>query len=341
MIANSGLPRTARAFTLIESLVALGIIGILIGLLLPAVQSAREAARRAQCKNNLRQIGIALEGYHASNQCYPIVFTNKFRWTPQYFGWYSPHVRLLPFLDQIPLYNSVNFAVGTIPPEYPPVLAPPDEELKVNTANATVFRQSISTFLCPSDGGAFRVGGNNYRANVGVGPGWLQDAEQRDSGNGFLNEPGLTRAALIRDGLSHTVAFSERLRGSGSRNRPVAERDFWSVPGPVFLADQVIEACRIAARPHERDIFIYGGKSWFWAGRERTLYNHAQAPNGRVPDCLSPQAVGADGMATARSWHRGGVHALMGDGSTRFVTDAIALRVWRGLGTRSGGELVD
>jgi prepilin-type N-terminal cleavage/methylation domain-containing protein/prepilin-type processing-associated H-X9-DG protein len=328
-------PANRDGFTLIETLVAIGIIGILIGLLLPAVQAAREAARRAQCQNNLRQIGIALEGYNTANGCYPIVITNKF---PPYLGHFSIHVRLLPYLDQRPLFDAINFDVGTIPPE-DTALNPQGKA--VNAPNLTVGGRTLAFFLCPSDGGAFRFAGNNYRGNVGVGPGPMQDAEFRDSGNGFFQELGLTRPSLIPDGLSHTVAFSERLRGSGTKQRPMAERDFWAVPGAVFLADHLLQACRVAARPHARDVFIHGGRWWFWVGRERTLYTHTQSPNGRVPDCLWPQMVAAAGMTTARSWHRGGVNALMGDGSQRFVPDSINQSVWRALGTRNGGELVD
>lgn len=108
----------------------------------------------------------------------------------------------------------------------------------------------------------------------------------------------------------------------------------------VQTADQLITACRLAARSNGRS-FVDGGRWWFWSGRERTLYNHAQAPNGRVPDCLFWSMISSAGMATARSLHPGGVNVGLGDGSVRFVKDSIVPSVWRAIGTRNGGELVD
>lgn len=113
------------------------------------------------------------------------------------------------------------------------------------------------------------------------------------------------------------------------------------MPADILSADDLLQGCLTAARPGATPTFSLGGRWWFWLGRERTLYTHTQQPNGRVPDCLRIYMDPPYGMATARSWHLGGVNLLMGDGSTRFVTETIDLSVWRGLGTRNGGELVD
>ena len=110
--------------------------------------------------------------------------------------------------------------------------------------------------------------------------------------------------------------------------------------GWIYSADELLLGCRIAAVPGAEPIYASGGHSWFWNGRERTSFTHTQQPNGRVPDCIQQNAV-TIGMATARSCHPGGVNALMGDGSLRFVMETISLPVWRGLGTRNGGEFVD
>jgi prepilin-type processing-associated H-X9-DG protein len=166
-------------------------------------------------------------------------------------------------------------------------------------------------------------------------------AEYPDSGNGLFLEQGLTRPSSVPDGLSHTAMYSERLRGSGGPDvNP--DRDSFGLLVLVLTADDLILAARAAARQGSLSgYFTDQGRYWFWTGRERTLYNHAQAPNGMVPDAISMNIMTARGMATARSNHPGGVNALMADGSVRFVSETISQAVWRGLGTRNGRELVD
>jgi prepilin-type N-terminal cleavage/methylation domain-containing protein/prepilin-type processing-associated H-X9-DG protein len=328
-------------FTLIELLVVLSIISILAGLLLPAVQSAREAARRLRCSANLHQFGIALNSYHEAWNGFPICITNTRdkagRW---YYGEYAVHTRLLPYLDRRPLYDSINFTIGTAPlNQFGGPLFP--NELAVIPANATVFNTKIQIFLCPSDFSIFESTGTNYRANIGVGPGIMTLVENPDSGNGFFQVLGFTRAADVPDGLSHTSAFSERLLGSGSLVDLVPERDFWPAPGEMWTADNSLIACRSVAREGNTSGYAYAGRWWFWAGSERTFYNHAQVPNGRIPDCIMHGFISSHGLATARSLHPGGVNVLMGDGSTRFVTEGVAREAWRGLGTRNGSEFVE
>jgi prepilin-type N-terminal cleavage/methylation domain-containing protein len=338
--------QSKNGFTLIEMLVVIGVLSLLMAFLLPAVQSAREGARRVQCQNHLHQIGLALQAYDNDYQCYPICTSNAFDATKTpgtvgatvYNGDFSIHVRLLPYIELRPVYNAINFAVGTIPLDGMGwVIAP--AELDLFAINATARTVRVETFLCPSDGGPFAETGDNYRGNVGLGPHWSTDADFRDSGNGLFKESGVSRPSSVTDGLSHTTAFSERLRGSG-QSLPVPERDFWAMPASVVSADQLLQGCQVAARSGATPTFTLAGNWWFWLGRERTLYTHTQQPNGRVPDCLQAQSL-TRGMATARSWHLGGVSVLMGDGSVRFAQETIDLSVWRGLGTRNGGELVD
>ena len=334
--------RPRAGLTLIEALVVVGILGVLAGLLLPAVQSAREAARRARCASNLRQIGIALHSYHDVNQCFPEQFTTYHRQVepppvvPHQF--ISAHVRLLSHLGYEPLYSAVNFQVEPWPEPTP---GPCDYP-----ANLTVFDTSLDVFLCPSDGvSSSSSHGNNYRGNAGVGPAWIISGEQSDSGNGFFTSPGPTRAASFPDGLSHTVAFGERLRGSGGTGRAAVERDFGDLGPYPYAAERdanfALGWCRVAARSGLFPEFTGAGATWFISDKMYTYYSHAQEPNGAIPDSLNYVYNPAWGVATARSWHPGGVNALMGDGSIRFVSERIERDVWRGLGTRNGGELIE
>jgi prepilin-type processing-associated H-X9-DG protein len=332
--------RVAAGFTLIEGLVVVSIIGLLVALTLPAVQAARESARRSQCANNLKQIGLALHGYEASNQSYPLNW-RKPRVDPERGGPfviaarpYSALTRLLPYLDNQPLFASINFSVETFPTHIPGSAFPFPQ-------NATAFATSVAGFLCPSDG--VSAGHDcNYRGNYGIGPHIYTSTETYDSGVGFYTFPGVLGPAAFPDGLSHTVAYSERIRGSGVSVAPSPARDF----GDLMVlpscfdrdADYALQCCRLASSkdfPHYR----YAGTTWFFGDYGAAAYNHAQEPNGRIPD-----AIATDpwlGIATARSFHNHGVNALMGDGSVRWVNDSIARSVWRALGTRNWDEVVE
>lgn len=327
-------------FTLIELLIVTGIISILIGLLLPAVQVTRENARRVQCQSNLHQIGLALQLYHESNGCFPPALTQLN--VLEYGGFFSIHTRLLPFFEQASVFHAINFDTGTWPTDGYQI-KPRSDQIALNESNVTVLETSIGLFLCPSDAGPFSRTGNNYRGTAGIGPGIAMSAEFPDSGNGIFAEFGPIRASQVTDGLSHTTSFSERLRGSGGDRAEIPERDMFPILGFVRTADDLLRACEIAGRPRAADLVGYTlpGKRWFWTGREHTLYTHAQIPNGRIPDCARGSSLPIADMATSRSWHIGGVNALMGDGSVRFISENISQAVWRGLGSRSGGELVD
>jgi prepilin-type processing-associated H-X9-DG protein len=324
---------------LIELLTVIGVIAILIALLLPAVQGAREAARRSQCANNLRQIGIALSQYVSRVGLYPPAM--NLSTDPENGGFYSPHVRLLADLDQAQIYGAVNFTIGTWPEHV--MGFQPGARGAINASNRTVISLTIQTFLCSSDQNTV-TGGNHYRGNAGVGPDWSTFAMAPDSGNGVFPEIGSISPASVTDGLSTTAFFSERLVGS---RRPLAEdlepnRDFFQRRLLATTADQSLQACVIEAREGQlKGGFRHAGSSWFWTGREQTLYTHTQVPNGRIPDCHAGSSVPALGQTTARSAHPGGVHVLFGDGSTRLVSDGIHRNAWRAIGTRNGGELIE
>ena len=331
--------RRAAGFTLIELLVVISIIGLLIALLLPAVQSSREAARRAQCQNNLKQIGLALHNYHEANQTFPLNWRGDLFapfGVPRNTGArpFSAFTRLLPYLDQQPLYASINFAVQTYP----------DNSLAFPfPSNQTAYETRLNIVLCPSDGAATPTPfGCNYRGNHGIGPMPGTTRETYDSGVGFYTIFAVLSAASFPDGMSHTVAYSERLRGTGSKTSATAERDFSEIlvfsNCTVNSADYALGCAQLAAT-RSFPAYTRGGFTWFIGDFECAAYNHAQEPNGRIPDAITKGPW--DGIVTARSLHPGGVNALMADGSVRFVQETIARTVWRGLGTRNGDELVE
>lgn len=334
-----------RGITMIECLVSLGIICLLIATLLPAVQAAREAARRLQCSNNLKQIGLAIQGYDGIHQCFAPGFIGRSPPPWIYYGNFSLHAHMLPYMEQGSLYQSLNFEVGC----WPDTLTRDETftarffpaSVMAHGANSTVRATVISLFLCPSDRSPIS-GGTNYRGNTGVGHGQTEWIETPDGGNGIFPEFGLVRASDVLDGSSHTAAFSERTKGSSVTFPSFdAGLDIFPMPAGVRTADDALLGCQIAARPNPHETYNYSGRDWLWTGRERTLYTHTQSPNGRIPDCIYGALFGAVGIATARSEHPGGVNVLMVDGSVRFVTESIDTHVWRGLGTRRGGELVD
>ncbi len=212
-------------------------------------------------------------------------------------------------------------------------------------ANTTALNVRLDVLLCPTDGVATSCDGypTSYRGNVGVGPGTTMTSESSDSGNGFFPHQQFFTSSLVTDGLSNTVAFSERLVGTGGAGPASPARDFGDMRvnprGMELTADFALDVCRLAAS-RGFPLLTRGGYRWYDANREDAYYTHAQEPNGPIPDALdtSPSEFG---VATARSLHPGGVNALMGDGSTRFVTESIRREIWRALGTRAGGELVE
>ncbi len=332
-----------RGFTLIEILVVISIIGLLCSLILPAVQSARESARRIQCSNNLKQIGLALYGYESTNNSFPLNWADELRAplgipSNTYARPFSALVRMLPYLEQQSLYASVNFDVQLYP---------------INTgsnffpypANLTVYSTSVSVFMCPTDsGGNLANHGSNYRGNYGIGPFPSTNSYVYDSGVGFYSmTPPVLTTASFPDGLSHTVAYSERLRGTGKGSTVIdPSRDFGNIQQMIYCVDRdgdyALLCCQLAAA---RGFPAYrsAGFTWFFGDFECSAYNHAQEPNGPIPDAIVRS--GNFGIVTARSNHIGGVNALMADGSVRFVTNKTSRVTWRALSTRNGDELVE
>jgi prepilin-type processing-associated H-X9-DG protein len=338
---------------LIELLVVIAIIAVLIALLLPAVQMAREAARRTQCRNNLKQIGLAMHNYHDVFNSFPLGRMNP-SCPPNPAGCWgegpSPFVRLLPYIGEDATYNAWNMQYP-----YSSVAGYRDQ--------TTAARQQLEWLLCPSDPwlrpGAFNTatisvtfdapaGDNNYRGNLGG-----RTHSQR-FGNGLFRDDLAVSVRDIIDGLANSAAFSERNKGSDS-GPGVFHRDLasgTSIPGDstsisVSMQNAVATAviCRQlngagTAFPSQ---FRLGFDRWFTGEYISTMYNHVYTPNARSWDC-GPNFPDADAEATiitARSYHPGGVNVLMADGQVRFVSDSVDEEVWRAVGSINNAETVD
>jgi prepilin-type N-terminal cleavage/methylation domain-containing protein/prepilin-type processing-associated H-X9-DG protein len=341
--------RSRRGFSLIELMAVLGILGVLIGLLLPAVQQARESARRLECQSRLAEIGKALNAHAAGVGAYPYV---AYGWGVHDPGWpvlsaedesrnYGPFVALLPYLDERPVFDSFNFdahEVRRTTSLYSPF-----------PANTTAAAVRLRIFLCPSDPASpsspvARWGGTNYRCNVGLtGVASLLNGiptmffYPRWRGAFEYNEALTT--ADFPDGLSRTVFVSEKPRSrKGARFDPHA--DFWNSTALPQNQDELIDACS-ALRGLPSVYSNLAGASWLMAGKRCSAYGHDLPPNSPIPDCAVSWENQHDAMVsciTARSFHQGGVNALFGDGHVEVVGDGIGTAVWRALGTRDGND---
>lgn len=350
-IAVSGPRRPGNriGFTLIELLVVIAIIGLLIALLLPAVQSAREAARRMQCNNNLKQIGLALHSYENTHGAFPPAGkSTDYTSNPpnaQFVDGVGILPRLLPYVEALTTYNAINFSM---------------DYNHVSGANFTGYSAVISVFLCPSanrepSGGRDAIDPADPAATqAGIGYGVTDyaalcattiDPLGRTGGpcstpiaiyrnclmrtDGLLKQ-GMTRLAEVTDGLSQTMVVTE----DGGRDARFISAYSESYVTPALTLARPVP-------PGQR-------RFWRWAEPDGAIVSSTAINNKATPSHENSQYP-ASGSTTGNSagandeifsFHPGGVNALMGDGSVRFVKEGMNIVIQRSLITPKGGEVV-
>jgi prepilin-type N-terminal cleavage/methylation domain-containing protein/prepilin-type processing-associated H-X9-DG protein len=371
-----------RGFTLIELLVVIAIIAVLIALLLPAVQSAREAARRIQCTNNLKQLGLALHNYiSAANAAPPGIVNTRYiyfdgsnrisTWT----AWSAPAL-LLPYVEQLPLYNAANFNSNCC------VVGSGDSQ------NRTVYLTRIASFLCPSDGLAGQQNIMSYQGSIGTSTiQYPVDGNTTGMFNVYNNLPGTPQPpqscssvtlAAITDGTSNTIAFGEGLVGDYSKSNnyrgngmstssadPTGGIVTNTMPGNnaesnptavlqalnacnAFWATPSLSTCQGYGGCDSVGVKLYDGRLWALGERGWTLFNTIVPPNSKQypwrncrfsAGCASCAPEGSS-FINAGSFHPGGANFAFADGSVRFIKDSVNMLTYESLGTRGSGEVI-
>ncbi len=309
--------RRIGAFTLVELLVVIAIIGILVALLLPAIQAAREAARRSECANNLKQFGVALHNYHSSYKRFPPGSVRTWNvadppgsWGTSQISWIA---RVLPYCEQEVIAEDIDWE------RWPG---------SSGTENTEVRAIDLGLCRCPSD--------RNITPTTGYGPTnyvvCIGNTDNSGNDNAVFGINSFTPIADILDGTSTTLAVSEC-----KINDPWAKRYQGDTGGYA--------ACQAGTAPPIGSNVNIGsqcrGFSWFFAQRNCSwTFSTLFGPNDRLIDNHECENWTTTGVFAARSRHPGGVNVAMADGSTRFVAESINYITWQALGSRDGHEVV-
>ncbi|HEY2155463.1 MAG TPA: DUF1559 domain-containing protein [Isosphaeraceae bacterium] len=355
--------RNRRAFTLIELLVVIAIIAVLIALLLPAVQAAREAARRAQCVNNMKQMGLAIHNYHSVNDVFPMgassaIYTAALDYNVKQN--LSLHAAILPFVEQVQIYNALNFSWG----------CEDNTAILCYAINSTGTNAQIKVYVCPSDPNAGipdhngTSNTNNYYGCVGTTTTFSMIGSNAPYANlnvksinmpttGLFAFQASNSIATCIDGTSNTIAFAEAVVGNQNLQAKQKRIGLTGVGGL-----QQYEAFDISANPANALAALavcatawnagnapddQRGENWAHGCMCMTLFNTVGTPNfgGDQWNYCSRIASGArSDINNADSYHSGGVNVAMADGSVRFVKDSVNLRTWMALGTKGNGEVI-
>ena len=332
-------------FTLVELLVVIAIIGVLVALLLPAVQAAREAARRSSCSNNLKQVALGYYNYEDTNKRLPRTASYVTRFDGQVAdgNWnaYSAHTMVLPYLEQKNVYDQFRWDMWHY------------EDLTPQPSALRVGRTRIATFLCPSDkdhGNLTDTGWCNYGVSEGSNVGFNAGGNMVWD-NGMFRRMAYRSLAEVTDGLSNTIMLGEFVKGDNSGSKFTvmgdiprgqafpsgAPRQFWT----QAQLDAYGAQCSTSSATGNH--LSFAGFRWNAPGFYNAAINTMAPPNWRFPACHNCGGCGqadSPGIFPARSRHPGGAMHAMGDGSVRFISNTVNLLTYQALGSTDGNETI-